>query len=245
MPMSTAVTAARARTERVGGRTGHPPRDCRGRRWAWGAVAALLTAFLGLAAWVGVQGALPFDAPLLHRMRAWHGGPLDEASRLVSALGHGWGVVPVDIALVLLLAAARRVREATFAAAALGGSGLLVVGLKRVFARERPSLWEPLASEHTFSFPSGHAMGSMTLAAVLVALAWPTRWRWPVAVGMGAFVLAVGASRVHLGVHYPSDVLAGWTCAVAWTLLVYLWVSGHVARGGRPGPWRRNRPGSA
>ena len=119
-----------------------------------------------------------------------------------------------------------------FAGIALGGSALLNLGAKQLFARERPSLWESIHPETTFSFPSGHAMGSMTLAAVLVLLAWRTRWRWWVAVPALAFALLVGASRVYLGVHFPSDILAGWAAACAWVVLAYLLVF-HGTR-----PWR-------
>ena len=103
---------------------------------------------------------------------------------------------------------------------------------KQLFARERPSLWESIAPEATYSFPSGHAMGSMTLAAVLILLAWRTRWRWPVALLTGAFTVLVGLSRVYLGVHYPSDILAGWAAALAWTVGIYATVF-HLRR-----PWR-------
>src|SRR3546814_9961968 len=65
-------------------------------------------------------------------------------------------------------------------------------------------------------------MGSMTLAAVLVLLAWPTRWRWPVVAAMAVFVPMVGLSRVYLGVHFPSDILAGWAAALVWTTGAYL-----------------------
>ena len=67
----------------------------------------------------------------------------------------------------------RRFRESTFAAVALGGSALLNLAAKQFFARDRPTLWESISPEDSFSFPSGHAMGSMTLAVVLVLLAWP------------------------------------------------------------------------
>jgi undecaprenyl-diphosphatase len=76
-------------------------------------------------------------------------------------------------------------------------------------------------------------MGSMTLAAVLAALAWNTRWRWPVCIVAGAFALMVGASRVYLGVHFPSDILAGWSAALAWSVGVYLLVFRGTWR-----PWR-------
>jgi undecaprenyl-diphosphatase len=110
---------------------------------------------------------------------------------------------------------------------------LLNVAAKHYFGRARPDLWLSLAPETSFSFPSGHAMGSMTLAAALVALAWHTRWRWPVLVVAIAFALLVGLSRVYLGVHFPSDILAGWTAAVAWTFGTYAVVFRGTLR-----PWR-------
>jgi len=94
-------------------------------------------------------------------------------------------------------------------------------------------LWESIAPEITYSFPSAHAMGSMALACVLVLLAWPSRWRWWVAVPAALFVLGVGLSRVYLGVHYPSDILAGWAAALVWTIAVH----GLVFR--RVKPWAR------
>src|SRR5690606_4052086 len=112
------------------------------------------------------------------------------------------------IGLVLLLLALRRWRHAVFAAVATGGSALLNIAAKQLFARDRPSLWESIAPETSYSFPSGHAMGSMTLALVLVLLAWHTRARWWVLAAMAVFVPMVGLSRVYLGVHYPSDILA-------------------------------------
>lgn len=140
--------------------------------------------------------------------------------------------MPFDVLLVLVLAALRKYREGFFAGVALAGSGILNVAAKHYFGRARPSLWESLSPETTYSFPSGHAMGSMTLAAVLVLLAWRTRWRWPVLVLMSAFVVMVGLSRVYLGVHYPSDILAGWAAALAWTLGVFLLVFRRAYR-----PW--------
>ena len=147
---------------------------------------------------------------------------LDRFFVVVSALGYQWGVVPADIALTLGLLVARRWREATFAGVSLGGSALLNMATKQFFQRDRPALWESIAPEHTFSFPSGHAMGSATLAMVVVLLCWHTRFRWPAVVLAALFALTVGASRIYLGVHYPSDILGGWAAGIAWVSGVYL-----------------------
>ena len=215
------------------------------RRHGWR--LALLFAGLLLPLWGFAELAdevldgegLPFDEPILLAANELAHAGFDRVFLLFSALGYEYGVVPVDIALVLLLGLRRRYRESVFAAVATGGSGLLNVAAKQVFARERPSLWESIAPEHNYSFPSGHAMGSMTLAMVLVLLAWPTRWRWPAVVAMGVFVPMVGLSRVYLGVHYPSDILAGWAAAAAWAVGVYLLVFRWHRR-----PWRKaGQPG--
>jgi membrane-associated phospholipid phosphatase len=183
------------------------------------------------------QEAIGFDEPLLHFARSITGTGLDQAFVLVTRVGFAHGVIPLDIALIVVLALRRYFREAAFAAFSLGGSGLLNIATKQLFARERPTLWDSIAPEVTYSFPSGHAMGSATLACVLILLAWRTRWRWPVAIVMVAFTLAVGFSRVYLGVHYPSDILAGWTAASAWTAAVFLIVFRLKRR-----PWQRREP---
>lgn len=180
------------------------------------AVLLPLWGFAEIADEVREAEPFPFDDPVLlfaHEM-AWEG--FDEAFVLFSELGYQWGVVPFDIALVLVLALRRHAREALFAAIALGGSALLNVATKQLFARDRPSLWESIAPETTYSFPSGHAMGSMTLAWVCLLLAWRTPWRWPVIIVAFAFTALVGLSRVYLGVHYPTDILAGWAAASVW-----------------------------
>lgn len=175
-----------------------------------------------------------FDVPLLELAHAAASAGLDRFLLVVSALGYEWFVVPFDVLLVLVLAWRRRVREGLFAALALGGSALLNVAAKQVFGRARPELWASLAPEHTFSFPSGHAMGSMTLAWVLVLLAWRTRWRWPVLLLALPFAVLVGLSRVYLGVHFPSDILAGWTAASVWAVASFFVVFHHHRH-----PWQR------
>jgi undecaprenyl-diphosphatase len=180
----------------------------------------------------------PFDAPILRLARAMARDGFDQLFLLFSAIGYEYGVVPFDIALVVALAWRRRFRESIFAAVALGGSALLNIAAKQAFARDRPSLWQSISPEDSFSFPSGHAMGSMTLAVVLVLLALPTRWRWTTVAAMAVFVPMVGLSRIYLGVHYPSDILAGWAAASVWAVGCYgLVFYGHLR------PWQTRNPG--
>jgi len=178
-----------------------------------------------------------FDEPLLWSMRALASPGWDRFFSVVTEAGYQYGVIPLDTLIVLLLLGLRRWRESMFAAFSFVGSALLNMSAKQFFQRDRPSLWESIAPEHTFSFPSGHAMGSMTLAAVLIALAWRTRWRWPVLLLASTFALLVGVSRIYLGVHYPSDILGGWCAALVWVLGLYLL----MFRGERRPRWRRRR----
>ncbi|MDB6163687.1 MAG: superfamily protein [Xanthomonadaceae bacterium] len=169
-----------------------------------------------------------FDVPILEAIHSMASPQLDSAFIVMSALGYGWGVVPLDVLLVLGLVLRRRMREGIFAATSIVGSLLLNVAAKHSFERIRPGLWKSVSpAETTYSFPSGHAMGSMTLAMVVVLLCWSVRtrggwsWRWPVSILAAVFVLLVGLSRIYLGVHFPSDILAGWTAACAWVVGVY------------------------
>ena len=173
------------------------------------------------------------DEALLRWLNGLAGPRLDAFFVAVTHAGYEYGVIPLDVLLSLVLLLKRKWREATFAVVSFVGSALLNLAAKHSFQRARPDLWESIAPETTFSFPSGHAMGSMTLAMVAILLAWRTRWRWPVVAAAAAFVLLVGLSRLYLGVHYPSDVLAGWAAGLAWVAGTYL----VLFRARRP--WRR------
>jgi len=197
------------------------------RKHAWRMVlwfACLLLPLWGFAALVGEvheKKVFPFDAPILTMLHAVATPTLDHFFVLMTRLGYSWGVVPLDVILLLLFVLLRRFRDALFFVLAVIGSGVLDIVAKNHFARMRPDLWLSITPETTFSFPSGHAMGSATLGVAVILLCWPTRWRWPVTIVSLIFVLLVGVSRVYLGVHYPSDILAGWTAAIAWTFGMY------------------------
>jgi len=159
-----------------------------------------------------------FDKPILLMLHGLATPWLDRAMIVISLIGYRWGVMPVDLGVALLLALRRRWGDFKFWALAIGGAALLNLAVKGLFGRVRPDFWESIAPETTFSFPSGHAMGSMALVLALWVLLRPTRW-WRLALALGAaFVLLVGVSRVYLGVHFPSDILAGWAASTFWVI---------------------------
>jgi undecaprenyl-diphosphatase len=197
----------------------------------------LLLVFGGLLLPLWILGALvetlregeafAFDIPLLEAMHHMASPAFDRVFLFFTRIGYAWGTVPADVLLVLWLTLRRHRREGTFAALSIIGSMLLNLAAKHSFARIRPDLWPSIRPEPTYSFPSGHAMGSMTLAMVVVLLCWGVRtrwgwgWRWPATLLAAVFVLMVGLSRIYLGVHFPSDILAGWTAASIWVVGVY------------------------
>ena len=116
--------------------------------------------------------------------------------------------------------------------------GLAAAGneaLKIVISRARPDLLDPIVVERGFSFPSGHALLSMVAYGVLAVLIsrsrLPTVTRRAIEAGLGVLIFLIGLSRIWLGVHYPTDVLAGWT-AGAVVVLVYAQLTRSVS----PGP---------
>lgn len=140
-------------------------------------------------------------------------GPLAPLA-LVTALGSTWAVTAVALVAFAVLTLRGNPRGGIASGLTIGLASLLNSGFKRLIERVRPDALESLVVEHGFSFPSGHSMLGMTawgIVAVLVA-----RSDLPVALRrtlVGACVVLIGligVSRVYLGVHYPSDVLAGW-----------------------------------
>jgi membrane-associated phospholipid phosphatase len=187
-----------------------------------------LWGFASLAGQVHKKAVFPFDAPMLNGLHAVATPALDRFFILMTHVGYSWGVIPIDAFLLLFLALRRRFRDGLFFGVAVIGSAALNIVAKNHYARARPELWISLRPETTYSFPSGHAMGSATLAVSAILLCWPTRWRWPAMIVSTAFVVLVGLSRIYLGVHYPSDILAGWTAAISWTIGMYALVDKHA-----------------
>jgi undecaprenyl-diphosphatase len=130
------------------------------------------------------------------------------------------GSVKFIVFLTMLTAFAwaltKKWRDAAFLLVTVGGALALDWAFKNGLHRIRPHLWESPAPEFDFSFPSGHSTGTMSFIAALVVILWKTRWRWVILFGGAFYIVAVGFSRLYLGVHYPSDVVGGWLLALAW-----------------------------
>jgi undecaprenyl-diphosphatase len=146
---------------------------------------------------------------------------LVQAAHLLSVALHPWVFRAAVLLLVLLLVRRGARRLAWWAGITMAVGSVLGVVLKMLVARARPVLETPLGTAPGYSFPSGHALNSMvgTLVVLLVVLPALRTKRARVAAWMagGGLVLLTGLDRVALGVHFPSDVLAGWIAGVALT----------------------------
>jgi undecaprenyl-diphosphatase len=123
------------------------------------------------------------------------------------------------------LALTRRRGAAVFLIVASLGGLALNTGLKELYGRERPDLLLRLVDADSLSFPSGHAMSSatiyLTLAVLLSKLTTSNREKLYVLSAALFLSFVVGLSRVFLGVHYPSDVIAGWAAGVVWAQICW------------------------
>ncbi|KFG89758.1 Phospholipid phosphatase [Sphingobium herbicidovorans NBRC 16415] len=137
-----------------------------------------------------------------------------------SRIGDTVGRIAVIIAAVALLLWRGRRSGAQWLALVMAGGTLLNLGLKQLFAAPRPDLLPHLDIVHSYSFPSGHAAGNMMLFGALAMLA----GRWGSYVLAGLLIALIGISRVWLGVHWPSDVLAGWMEGLGWLCLCRYWL---------------------
>lgn len=207
---------------------------------AFVAVALAASAFAELADELGAGDAMvEFDSALASSLGRHLGPRILQAMSVVTHLGDTAFLTGlVVVAVVVLLLRRRRTLAISFALAAAGG-GLLIRLLKAVFERTRPERlhhWSPVDG---YSFPSGHAAGSMLvygLGAYLLIRHLPRRWHLPTVAAALLLILVVGSSRVMLQVHYASDVLAGWMLAASWGALCVAGYEGVRLSG------RRRRP---
>ncbi|HEY3696630.1 phosphatase PAP2 family protein [Phenylobacterium sp.] len=197
------------------------------------ALGGAILAFLGLSDEVGENATAAFDRAIL----LWFRNPanpadpigsraVEEAMRDVTALG---GVTLLTLFVVIAAASLLffgKWRQAVVLTVTIILAEVCNDTLKVVYDRPRPELVPHGVYVYTHSFPSGHSMLSaatyLTVAAILSSLDRRRRFKAFVFTLAILVIVAVGVSRVYLGVHWPTDVLAGWTLGAAWALLARL-----------------------
>ena len=194
------------------------------------ALIAALWAFFGIADQVFEGDASAIDEAILLAMRTPGdlGDPIgphwvEEIGRDVSALGGVAVLTFLTLVVAGYLAFQRHIRTMLFLITSVAGGVLVSSVAKQFFERPRPTLVPHDSIVFTASFPSGHSMMAavtyLTLAALLARIEPRRRVKLYLLSVALVLTISVGISRVYLGVHWPSDVLAGWSAGAAWALL--------------------------
>lgn len=199
-------------------------------------LAFMANGFLSIADEVGEGETHTFDRVILYGLRDAEGVPigphwLQIAAADITALGSVTDLGLVVLLVMLVFLGLRRWREALVLVLASGGGLALSQGLKLLYGRERPPMSLHAVEVVNASFPSGHAMLSaaifLTLGALMARFTPMKRFKALALATAVVLTVLIGLSRVYLGVHWPTDVLAGWCIGSAWAalwwLLAYAW----------------------
>jgi undecaprenyl-diphosphatase len=173
------------------------------------------------------------------RVHGWVSGPVQALLESVSFFGSTIFILAASVVVAAVLwkmGARRRLRAFLLS---MAGAAIWVQLLKQFFHRARPDLFDPLARALGYSFPSGHsALSAAFFGSIAGLAAASSKSRRQAArfltLGVG-MVFLVGVSRVALGVHWPTDVLAGWSVGFGWLALIFA-VAEHQARLARVPP---------
>lgn len=167
------------------------------------------------------QEAFTFDKIILLWIHSFASPTLDRIMQTVTHLNDPHTAVVVVIVAMGLLLWRQYYQEAKIFAIDCAGGVILSYGLKSVFGKTRPDLWESAVKEVSFSYPSGHALGSTVLygfLAYLLATRFP-QWSWLIYLLAVSAIGAIGLSRLYLGVHWPTDIIGGYGIGFLWVML--------------------------
>ncbi len=213
-----------------------PPLTPRSAKWLWPVLWLLALGALGLGAHLidefAEGGSYGFDTRLLLALRV-PGHPntpigpkwLEQSAIDLSALGGFTLQWLLGGATVGFLWLARRRAEAAWLTASIVGASVANALIKLIVDRPRPTVVDHLANVSNASFPSGHAMIStailLTVGVMLAETQKTAVARTYLMAGAGVLSVLIGVSRIYLGVHWPTDVLAGWCFGAVWALVVF------------------------
>ncbi len=184
----------------------------------------IATASLALFTWLAdevlEQELAPMNRKILLLVHSVASPFWESLAFALSWLGSAYGLGLITLIFGSWLFLQRRFVDGSTLLITVLGSTVLTLVLKEIFQQIRPQVFPPLAIERNFSFPSGHSLGSLCLFGFLGA--WIVMqdarafWRWAVAGIGGILAILIGLSRLYLGVHWPTDVLAGFLVASFW-----------------------------
>lgn len=189
--------------------------------------------FLSVARAVMHGSQVGFDERLMLALRhpdnlALPFGPswLPDMARDISAVGSAVVIILLSLLVIGFLVMRRQWQFVALVVVAIAGGHLVNTALKGIYARERPQVVPHLTPVNSASFPSGHSAASsvvyLTMGALLAHSAERKREKIYFIVAAFGLTFLIGLSRVFLGVHYPTDVLAGWSIGTAWALVCWL-----------------------
>jgi membrane-associated phospholipid phosphatase len=167
------------------------------------------------------EGALSWELPILLSIHNQTGETLNQVAETLTRLGSFKTTTPLIVGMSLSFLWLKRWYFSLYTIITFLGAIAISYTGKIIIHRARPHLWElfyQIGSD--YSFPSGHAMSSMSFFLVLTILTWNTAWRWLVIFIGSLFVIGIAWTRLYLGVHYPSDIVGGWMISLAWVTTV-------------------------
>lgn len=167
-----------------------------------------------------------FDDAIISFFKTVQTSMLDSIYITITELGSVWFLTTMSVLVILLLwFKAKDKWGILFFIIAVGGSGLLTWILKHTYERGRPSINEEIDAIG-FSFPSGHSMGSLIFYGFITYFILRSSQKRAIKyislVGLGTLIILIGTSRIYLGAHYPSDVIAGYIAGTIWLILCLL-----------------------
>jgi undecaprenyl-diphosphatase len=189
-------------------------------------VAGLLLAALALWLFATIadeildKESFTFDKQILLTLRELHTPLLDKVMLGFTYMGQPVVLLAICVVLGIVLLSLGERSQATILVIAAAGAAVLNNLLKYIFGRARPLLWERVVDVGQYSFPSGHAMISMVVYGIigyLLSSKFP-QWRLLIISLTLVLVTGIGLSRLYLGVHWPTDVVAGYAAGLVWLL---------------------------
>jgi len=168
-----------------------------------------------------------FDFAIITWIQSFISGKMTSIMEVFTFIGSAKGVISVAVITVIIMMVNKKWWETLFFIIAVAGSHLFNDLLKWVFHRARPQI-HPLITETGYSFPSGHSMSSIVIYGMLMfflVLFFQKRWaKRAVIILLSLLILFIGISRIYLGVHYPSDVIAGFSAGGVWLVVCLIFL---------------------